>query len=172
MQNSEDGKSKSYENDFSNTDTELNSDTEENDNRDLVNSVKITQLGKKSFFLGSAAIQVKDSEESSRYQNAPGSSTFEAFLGSSRSSSPSKDPKFSTELNVYNSSPSDQEVVFPGDSPASESNHYTNDNFENKLQREGTLRSRTSNSQVSRNSSVRFNANPVVITQGIKDPAI
>lgn len=167
MQNSDDGKSRSYDNDFSNTDTELNSDTEKNDN-----TVKITHLGKKSFFLGSAAIQVKDSEESSKYQNAPGSSTFEAFLGSSRSSSPSKKDRFSTQISAYNFSPSDQDVVFPGDSPASEGEHYADGTLENKLQRDGTLRSRTSNSQVSRNSSVRFSANPVVITQGIKDPAI
>lgn len=156
----------SFEQDISNTDTDINTNTEPNVSKDTFSINPEQSQSKKSFYLGSAAIQLNVFDNSLKFKNNTASSTFEAYLSSSKSSSPSKLEKVKNNIQSYD----EDQVVFPGDSSASEDIKYNN--FDSTLRRNESVRSRTSNSQVSRSSSVRFNTNPVVITKGVKDPSI
>ncbi|SGZ38507.1 uncharacterized protein HGUI_00707 [Hanseniaspora guilliermondii] len=169
MQNSNDEKSKSFEQDISNTDTDVNTNTEPNASKDTISANLRQSQSIKSFYLGSAAIQLNSFDNNLILKDNAASSTFEAYLNSSKSSSPSKLEKL-TNINSYNLPHNEDHVVFPGDSSASDDIQYNN--FDTRLKRDESLRSKTSNSQVSRNSSVRFNTNPVVIVKGVKDPSI
>ncbi|KAL6932541.1 hypothetical protein ACO0OL_004020 [Hanseniaspora opuntiae] len=163
MHDLNDKKSKNFEQDISNTDTDINTNTEPNASKDTISINPKQSQSKKSFYLGSAAIQLN-------FRDNAASSTFEAYLSSSKSSSPSKLEKVTNNIQSYSSPHHEDHVVFPGDSSASEDIKYSN--FDSSLKRNESVRSRRSNSQISRNSSVRFNTNPVVITKGVKDPSI
>ncbi|CAI8494133.1 unnamed protein product [Hanseniaspora opuntiae] len=170
MHDLNDKKSKNIEQDISNTDTDINTNTEPNASKDTISINPKQSQSKKSFYLGSAAIQLNVFDDDSKFRDNAASSTFEAYLSSSKSSSPSKLEKVTSNIQSYNSPHHEDHVVFPGDSSASEDIKYSN--FDSSLRRNESVRSRTSNSQISRNSSVRFNTNPVVITKGVKDPSI
>lgn len=170
MHNSTNKRLKSFEQDISIIDTDINTNTEPDVSQDIISIHPKQSQSKKSFYLGSAAIPQNVFDDNLKFKDNAASSTFEAYLSSSKSSSPSKFKKVINSIQSCESLHSEEHVVFPGDASASEDNNC--DNIYSTPKRNEYMRSRTSNSQVSRSSSVRFNTNPIVITKGVKDPSI
>ena len=120
MHDLNDKKSKNIEQDISNTDTDINTNTEPNASKDTISINPKQSQSKKSFYLGSGAIQLNVFDDSLKFRDNAASSTFEAYLSSSKSSSPSKFEKVTNNIQSYSSPHHEDHVVFPGDSSASE----------------------------------------------------